>query len=378
MMMYSSGTFKYAIFVFCCFANVACLHENEQANIPYSTGETAIHELTIPDRFHIFHDALFEHAEYVANFKSSGIPASFTESLSIEDDTFLFLVPEEDTLLWYKKGGTVKKVAGYGQGPGDIQHGIRLIKTLGHILLVQANRVSVVSFEDPHSGLNVLFNSDTFINSAGVLRDGRFVVDSFDGSTGPSLKVLDSSYEKVESHGEYFNHPNKSVLRSLSNFSFTQTADGRLLLRFGGFPFGGMYDDKLNLVRRIHIRSMFSPDARSLTEENMFDLSIPQSRMFAYKGAEPSEFWIAVNHNVLRQGETGMYSDDYEHFFDYFTLSLENGLEYKGSSQYSMFPAGDTMFISGEEYLYYLPYDLVIETDENEPKPFQIPDSFNL
>lgn len=369
---------KIILLIICCYSIISCSDDDdsEQIDIPYSASPNTVFEAPGTDRFYIVNEEMLEQAEYVSNFTFTGIPAPFTEVVQLGDDSFLVLISQEDKLLFYMKGETVQEVAEYGEGPNDIQHGIRLIKMPEQILLVQANRVSGVSYEDPISGPNVLFNSDTFINSAGNLRDGRFVVDSFDGSADPSLKVLGTSFEILESHGEFFNHPDPSVLRNFSNYSFTQTADGEILLRFGAFEFGGIYDDELNLIQKIHIKDMFTPDAGNLTEENITDTSVPQSRMFAYQGAASDELWVAVNHNVLREGESGMYSDQYEHFFDYYTLSLENGLEYAGSSQYSIFPAGDTMFISGEEHLYYLPYDLIIDADDREP--FQIPDSFNL
>jgi hypothetical protein len=357
-----------------CSTLSACRDITPHDPVPPYYDPEAISPVNLPEeRFKLVLPDQLESGNTVNGIYFRSVPPPFSQAVTFREQEFLLIVPNRNKLYHIDDKFNGKLISESGDGPNDIQRGMRLVPRNESLYLLQQGRVSIIQTDGDKVYPEVVFVKDHWMDSLGFLQNSNVVIDIYSPEGNQSMLILDDDFDEMKRAGRKLVHSSSSIVTEMGRTAFTQNNSGSLLLRFGRFSYAGIYDNSLRQIGAIHIPGMRGYRIEYSGGKAEVKLSPVPSGIFAVPGGNEDDIWISVTHRSLREGATGMFFDEYESAIDYYILSGGLELNYVGTSEHIMYPAGNKLFVNYDSGITILPFEETIQRSAEYRMPVKMP-----
>lgn len=348
---------------------------------PYSSYLDIQESLPIDQRIKLIPEYLLSSTNTVDSLRTAQPERGFNV-VPINENEHLVYLWSSNQLYQINKGRKALLIAEAGNDPHSIQAGIRMTKINNQYYLVQRARISEIACEQ-ECKLQVQNTYDNagsgFINSIYPFEPDTYIISSYNRTGGETIHLVDKNFDTIESMGEYFDHPNPSLVSYYNLADLTSSYSGNIFTHvYGSFPFIAVLNSSLVLNKVYKVHDFFNHHLTaglapfSLGYER--DFLIPASTIVTVNPIREDLFWIIVVHQRHTERQIGFNPVKTAHFFDYYILD-DQGLMYVGSLQDYAVPVDEHLYVLKDQMIYRLDLssDDLLEDSYGE---FVLPEGF--
>ena len=271
----------------------------------------------------------------------------FFDFIQINPDTaFIFSAREEKIFQLADSAGVLKKttIAQQGNGPDQIQKGIRFYILDEEIYLIQRFRVSELEKRDESGSysLHVKRTIPLYVNFYEELDDeSALVVNTYTFKNETSFQKVSADFKSIEKEiGGYIESESPNLNKSFNFNAVISTKSQTMYAQvFNFLPYVGLFNKELEL-KKVYYLENFIPSQIELSGEYEDDFKRDNARLHTSLAnllpLNDNRIWLAFSDNQsIRVGPSEFDNRLVRKLYHYFIIESDMTMKHVGSSEYN-------------------------------------------
>lgn len=254
---------------------------------------------------------------------------------------------------------SIKLIAEPGRGPGEIQNGIRLLKTNNKLYLIQRHRVSII--ENKPLRLEVKRTYSTYLTFYSSLEnEGALIINTYPKNNNSTFQKVTPNFKKTIKYiGGYLETGNHDLNTQLNLNFVTSNTQGTIYIQlFMRLPYIGVYNSSLELIKVFHFqdfkmatqkKNKFNPKVTTIDDTKRHTLG------WGVFPTKKNTFWIIFKDSFYKSAKDYKWEDrSKEEVVTYYYYKLDPTLNitYLGKSKYYALPFMNRYIFSMNDSLF--------------------------
>jgi len=343
------GRLTYFMFTFL-FLFFSCKNEQERFS----------HESTI--KIDKVEDKLFEpdknHVKVSLILHDIDLHPDGIDVLELTNGHILLFYREDQQLFFTNRRDPASLIANSGDGPDEIQSGVRLYSKNGNYYLLQRFRKSRILCDKDSCSLSAIMTFTEMVSYYEELDTNKTLLAG--GFIPDKANIRVGSYEEWKSIGAYFIHNDLTIATHLNTSTLIKLHDGNGYLQlFSLLPYVIFLNEKLIINEIFELKSFNPPQINEIkSRRDLFyelDFSSKTSELVWFYHTSDNNILLVVRHfKLVPLSNHPMDTERKVIGYDYYTFNARSGrLEHSGSSNRYIIPVSSG-YLSVENYSLYL------------------------